>query len=201
MRVVIINESALQRIKEMNTVDNEELAKRLINNDEKALEEITEKFTPLVSTIIFNIAGGCLSTDDIEEAASDTFITLWYHREKLHIDKLKGFICCIAKNKAKNKLKSIARHKKLVSIDEMDFDDGFDVSQKIDDKIISEALKKALDEIGEPDKEIIIRHYYYYQSSTEISEKMQMKSETVKSRIKRAREKLKKILAKRGYAK
>ncbi len=182
-------------------MDNEELAKRLLENDENALQEITRKFTPLVSTIIFNIADGSLSTEDIEEVTADTFITLWYNREKIQADKLKGFICCIAKNKAKNKLKSINRHKKIVSIDEMDFEDGLDVSQEIDDKVISEALKKALDDIGEPDKEIIIRHYYYYQSSTEISEKMQMKSETVKSRIKRAREKLKKILIERGFTK
>ena len=121
--------------------------------------------------------------------------------QKVQIDKLKGFICCIAKNKAKNQLKSVSRHQNIVSIDEMDFEDSFNVPEKIDDKIISEALKNALDEIGDPDKEIIIRHYYYYQSSTVISEKMQMKSETVKSRIKRAKEKLKKILTERGFTK
>ena len=81
----------------------------------------------------------------------------------------------------------------------MEFEDGLNVSQKIEDKLISEELRKALEDIGEPDKEIIIRHYYYYQSSTVISEKMQMNSETVKSRIKRAKEKLKKILVERGF--
>ena len=89
----------------------------------------------------------------------------------------------------------------MVSIDEMDFESDLDVPQKIDDRSLSEALIKALDEIGEPDKEIIIRHYYYYQSSTIISEKMQMNADTVKSRIRRAREKLKKLLTERGYKK
>ncbi len=179
-------------------MEMEKLAEQLIQGDVKAFETIVDRFTPLVSTIVYNLANGSLSVPDIEDLTSDTFITLWYNREKVQPDKLKGYICCIAKNKAKNKLKLVFRHK-IVNIDEVNYEDGLVVSEEIENKIVSEVLKEALDIIGEPDKEIIVRHYYYYQSSTEISEKMGMKSETVKSRIKRAREKLKTILAERGY--
>ncbi len=178
----------------------EKLAENLIQGDENAFEAIVDRFTPLVSTIVYNLANGSLSITDMEDLTSDTFITLWYNREKVQPDKLKGYICCIAKNKTKNKLKSIFRHQ-IVNIDEMDYEDGLVVADEIENKIITEVLREALDIIGEPDKEIIVRHYYYYQSSTEISEKMGMKSETVKSRIKRAREKLKTILTERGYTK
>ena len=164
-----------------------------------ALEKIKRKYTPLVSTIISNIAAGCFSVQDIEETTSDTFIALWFNRNKIQPDKLKGFICCIAKNKAKNKIKSNQRHQNIVSIEGMDFEDSLNVSQQMEDKFISKVLRDALDEIGEPDREIILRHYYYYQSSTVIADKMQMNSETVKSRIKRAKDKLKKILTERGW--
>lgn len=182
-------------------MDEEKVAERLRNGDQKALEEVTRKYTPLVSTIIANISAGCFSVQDIEETTSDTFIALWYNRDKIQTDKLKGFICCIAKNKAKNKIKSSQRHQNIVNIEGMEFEDTLNVSQKIEYQFISNALKDALDKIGEPDREIIIRHYYYYQSSTVISEKMQMNSETVKSRIKRAKDKLKKILSERGWTK
>ena len=177
----------------------ENLAKRIIEGDESAFEAIVDRYMPLVSTIIFNLANGSLSKADIEELTSDTFVSLWYNREKIQPDKIKGYICCIAKNKAKNKLKSVSRHQ-IIDIDEIDHEDGLVVSEEIENKIITEVLREALDIIGEPDKEIIIRHYYYYQSSTEISERMGMKSETVKSRIKRARGKLKAILTERGYS-
>lgn len=177
----------------------QKLAEKLIKGDENALEEIVDRFTPLVSTIVFNLANGSLNTTDMEEIVSDTFISLWYNREKVQPDKLKGYICCIAKNKAKNKLKAAFRHQ-VTNIEEMDFEDGLVVSDEIENKVITEVLNEALDIIGEPDREILIRHYYYYQSSTEISEKMGMKSETVKSRIKRARSKLKAILTERGYS-
>ena len=87
-------------------MDEEKLAERLMNGEQKALEEVTRKYTPLVSTIISNIAAGCFSVEDIEEITSDTFIALWYNKNKIQPDKLKGFICCIAKNKAKMNLKA-----------------------------------------------------------------------------------------------
>ena len=178
----------------------EKLAKKLIKGDESAFEAIIDRFTPLVSTIVFNLANGSLNTTDMEEIISDTFISLWYNREKVQPEKLKGYICCIAKNKAKDKLRAMGRHKNIVNIDEMDFEDGLVVSEKIENKIITEALRDALEKIGDPDREIIIRHYYYYQTSTEISERTGIKRETVKSKIKRTREKLRKLLQERGFS-
>ncbi len=177
----------------------EKIAIRLMNSDETALEEVIDRFTPLVSTIVYNLAKGTLGTTDIEEITSDTFVTLWYNRDKIMPDKLKGYLCCIAKNKAKDKLKAAFRHQ-IIDIDEVDVEDELAVSDEIENKMVTELLRQTLEEIGEPDKEIIIRHYYYYQSSTEISEKMGMKNDTVKSRIRRAREKLKTILLERGYS-
>ena len=57
------------------------LAQKLMQGDENALEAIIDRFTPLVSTIVYNLANGSLSTADIEELTSETFITLWYNRE------------------------------------------------------------------------------------------------------------------------
>lgn len=65
--------------------------------------------------------------------------------------------------------------------------------------MISDALKDALDEIGEPDREIMIRHYYFCQSSTKIAEALDMKPKTVKTKILRAKDKLRKILTERGF--
>lgn len=179
-------------------MDHEQLVIRLKKNDESAFEETIKIFTPLVSTIVYNIAYGKLSTADMEEVTSDTFVALWYHRDQIEPDKLKGYLCCIAKNKTKDKIKSVVRHQ-VIDIDEMDFQDDLMVDVDYENREVTDMLRNALDAIGDPDREIIIRHYYYYQSSTEISEKMQMKSETVKSRIKRAREKLKSILMGKGY--
>ena len=69
-------------------MDEQKLAERLIHGEQTALEEVTRKYTPLVSTIISNIAAGCFSVQDIEETTSDTFIALWFNRNKIQPDKL-----------------------------------------------------------------------------------------------------------------
>ena len=52
------------------------LAERLKRKDESALEKIMEQYTRLITSVIYNIEKGSLSTEDMEEVAMDTFITL-----------------------------------------------------------------------------------------------------------------------------
>jgi RNA polymerase sigma-70 factor (ECF subfamily) len=46
----------------------------------------------------------------------------------------------------------------------------------------------------QPDQEIFLRHYYYCQSVAVIAEKMKMNPSTIKTRLKRGREKLRQYL-------
>ena len=82
---------------EVKNVDDIKLAMGLRNKKEKALEEIILKYTPLVAAIIYNVGKGNLSKEDIEEVTSDVFMTLWKNSDKVLPDKLKGYICCIAR--------------------------------------------------------------------------------------------------------
>lgn len=71
---------------------SEDSAERLINGDETALDEIINKMTPLISSIIYNISNGMISAADIEEVTADTFITLWYNRSKVIAERVEGYI-------------------------------------------------------------------------------------------------------------
>ena len=79
-------------------------ARRLKQHDETAFEEIIHYFTPLVSTIISNIAGGKLNPSDIEEVTADVFVTLWQNSEHLKEETLKSYLCCIAKSRANRRI-------------------------------------------------------------------------------------------------
>ena len=46
----------------------------------------------------------------------------------------------------------------------------------------------------EPEREILLRFYYYFQSIEEISAEMQMNPATVKTKLFRARKRLKEVL-------
>ena len=180
-------------------MNDPELAVRLKKGDQKALETIIMKYTALVSTIIYNVSKENMTREDIEEVTSDVFITLWNNRDKILPEKLKGYICCIAKTRALNKLESVMRKGNVISIDDYDFEDDFSIEYHTESKDVNSELRKIVNDIGEPDREILIRYYFYYQKTSSIAEIMKLNLETVKSKLKRTREKIKKILTERGY--
>lgn len=182
-------------------MDNKKLAKRLKKHDEEALNEIIVRFTPLVSTIAHNISAGRLSRSDIEEVTSDVFVTLWRNAGEIREDTLKNYICCIAKSRTKDRLRK--EHSGNISdIDDIDDTDGADeffIDENYEKKELYNCLREEIMKIGEPDREILIRYYYYYQSVSVIARSLNMNVQTVKSKLRRTRIKLKTALKDRGY--
>ncbi len=180
--------------------DNRKLAGQLKKHSESALEKIIQKFTPLVAAIVKNIAKDSLTTQDIEEVTMDTFVTLWKNAEKIREDSLKAYLCCIAKTKTYDKLDTLKRAV-MIDIDDAEIEDDFSIADNTEQKEINNVLNEILSEIREPDREIVIRHYFYYQKLSKIAEIMQINPETIKVKLFRARAKMKKSLTERGYAK
>ena len=179
-------------------MDEKQLVARLHSKDEQALAEAIRFYTPLVATIIYNVAKGSLTKEDMEEVTADVFITLWNNTDKIQEDKLKGYLCCIAKTRALNKL---AVHKtNLVNIEDYDIEDDFSISDETETKDIQQELKELIETITEPDKEILMRYYFYYQSTSKIAQALCMNIETIKYRLKRTKNKLKTMLTERGYS-
>ncbi len=176
-----------------------ELIQGLQNRDESAIEEIMERFTPYVSTIIYNVSRGNLSTADIEETAADVFIVLWNHSDKVREGSLRGYLASIAKSRAKDKMRTTARHGEVLDIEDVVLADEYSISDNIDRQTLQKDLREAMDIFGEPDREILMRYYYYYQTAPKIAEVMSLKLEAVKSKIKRGRTKLRAFLTERGY--
>ena len=175
-----------------------QIVDKLKKHDESALVEIIDRFTPLVSAIIYNVSKGSLSSSDIEEAAADTFFTLWNNAEKVQPESLKGYISSIAKTKALDKMRTV-KAPEIIDIEDVTLADEYMIEDNIDRQVLHNDLCEALNQFGEPDTEILVRYYYYYQTANKIAEVMGLKLEAVKSKIKRARTKLKAFLTERGY--
>lgn len=167
--------------------------------DENALEDIIREYTPYVSTIIYNVSRGNISVSDMEEVTADVFITLWKNSEKVRAETLKGYIAAIAKSRAKDKLRSLSGKAAIVDIEDAELADEYSLSDGIDSKELSADIEGAVNTLGEPDREIVIRYYYYYQTTKKISELLEMNADTVKTKLRRARTKLRAALEERGY--
>ena len=174
------------------------IAARIRKKDEKALEGAIKAYSPLAAGIIRNISKGSFSIEDIEEVIEDTFYTLWKNSDKIIDEKLKGYICSIAKTKALDKLSTIKGA--VLNIEDYDIEDDFSIADQTESKDIARELNEIISTIIEPDKEILMRYYFYYQSTSKIANIMTINIETVKYRLKRTREKIKTVLLERGYS-
>lgn len=75
-------------------------------------------------------------------------------------------------------------------------DNVFDKAEKEEQ---NEIIRSALNQIGKAERETVVRYYYYNQSVRGISEETETNIETVKSRLRRGRDKLKKLFEEGGY--
>lgn len=86
---------------------NDEKALRAIGRgDEDALAWVIDRYAAYVSAVVFNILGTAMQTEDLEETVSDVFLALWANSGKVKPGKLKAYLGGIARNKAKEKLRS-----------------------------------------------------------------------------------------------
>ncbi len=174
--------------------------KLLQKGDEKALEIIILTYTNYVGTVIANQLGNFYDTETVEELCSDVFFSLWQSRDVFTTYNLKSWLGSTARNKAKNYIRS-----KHIVVEEL-FEDTiicsddniFDTLEANEqNKVISSAIRK----LDKSERDILIRYYYYNQSTKMISDETKTNHETVKSKLCRGRKKLKDILDKGGYFK
>ena len=98
----------------------------------------------------------------------------------------------VARNTAKNKLRTAGQTLPLeddILILEKDSAEE-EILQREQHRLVREAVLA----MPYPDREIFLRHYYYCQKLETIAQEMDMNLSTVKTRLRRGREKLRSVL-------
>lgn len=181
----------------IHIINEQNVLHALKRKDEAALEWVIDRYAPYVSTIVYNIAGLWLETADIEEISSDVFLTLWLNAGKVQQGKLKAYVSALARNKARERLRSLGREVPLE--DDTILIADTDLETEMEEKEQAAFLHRAILAMGIPDREIFLRHYYYCQPLSQIAGEMDITVSTVKIRLYRGRKKLKQILCEGGY--
>ena len=175
----------------------ENYLQKLKGGNENALEWFINRYGAYVSTIIYNIVGNFLSVSDIEEVASDVFYTLWKNADRISHGKVKAYLGGVARNKAKERIRKSGEEIPLE--DDIILISRDDPLKELEESELAAIVREAVLALESTDREIFLRHYYYYQKVEEIAEEMRMNPSTVKTRLRRGREKLKKRLMEGGY--
>lgn len=175
--------------------EEEKLVKALRRGELSALEELLDRYTPYVSSVIARILRGRQA--DVEELTADVFLAAWDNRAKLQPGKVKGYLGAIARNRAFNLLR--ASRESLPLEDDVLLLETEGPDRALDKKETARVVNQALSQLDKPQRELFVRHYYYGQTVQEAALAMGLNQSTAKTWLRRGRETLKTILEQEGY--
>ena len=133
-----------------------------------------------------------MSREDVEEVTADVFVTFWKSAENLLPLNLKGYLSRVARSLALRKLRE--KTQELPLEEDVLFIEEDSLIEKLDQEERDRRVREAVLSMTQPNQEIFLRHYYYCQSIAIIAEKMKMNPSTIKTRLRRGREKLRQHL-------
>lgn len=170
--------------------DDFSLVKRFIDGDESTFRLLVQRHKEKVRNIIYMTLGDSDAVDDI---AQDVFITIYKNLKKFRFEsQFTTWLYRITVNKSKDHLRKKNVRKIFVPIKEASRELKSDlVTEKSDiSKIVMDAISQLPQKLKMP---LLLKDIEGF-SYQEIAETMECEIGTVKSRIFRAREGLKKIL-------
>lgn len=170
------------------------------NNNELDIEKIINEYSNYLLVVIKNICINSLSDEDVEEILLDTFLALWKNKEKLDEEKsIKPYISSIAHNLTKKKLTELNKTKPSKLFEETTVIDTMNLDFMVDNYLQNQELNSIINELSDEDYQIFTLFYYYSNKVKEISNKLNISTVKVKTKLHRIRNTIKKKLKKGGY--
>ena len=178
-------------------MNDERTISAIKNRDETAIKEAIKKYSKLLWSISSSVLSNIGSTQDVEECVADTFIYLWEHPDKYNPGrgKLKTWLSIIARTQAINRCREITKRNRIPLADTA-FMEHLGIVDNILKKETRRMLIDAINALGEPDREILIRRYYYEQKPKEIALTLDMSAKQIDNRLYQAKLKLREALSK-----
>lgn len=165
--------------------------------DEEGLKGLTEKYEKLLVYIATGILGN--NSEDVEECVNDTYLKVWNHIQEFDFEKasFKTYLSVIVRNTSINRLRKISKLEATAQKEELsdlaaDYaDHRQNVEASLEQKENMQALNTIIANLKKKDRELILRRYYYFQSSKEIALHMGMTVNAVDSKLSRLRRQMK----------
>ena len=160
------------------------------------MEHTIDKYSKLVWYIIATVLNSIAHVEDIEECVADVFVYLWQNSDKFNAERgsLKSWLVVVAKSKAVDRFRIISKSRETELNDEIT-----ETDTSLMDGIISAESKReivaAINALAEPDREIIIRRFYYQQKPKEIAFALGLPVKQVNNRLYSAKAQLRKSLS------
>ena len=166
---------------EGNRESDAQLLRRMQLGDDKALGLLMERYAGYVYRVIANVL---LQSGTASDSISSR--------------NLKAYLAVTARNKAKSFLRK--KRELPMDLDTMPLSDGISLEDRAMEQELKLLLYKAIEKMRPQDRDIFLRYYYYMQTTSQISQLLNIPHSTVRTRLMRGRKTLKKLLTKEGLS-
>ena len=171
------------------------LLERLRQKDPDALDQLAARYRSYVCTVLSNMLLGTGTREDVEELCADVFLTLWQHAADPEAGRLKPWLGTVARNRAKSWLRQ--RRELPMDLDEIELPDpGPGLEAEAIRKELAAAVRRSVNSLRSKDRDVFLRYYFYLQPVETIAAELGLAPASVRSRLSRGRELLRKKLEK-----
>lgn len=172
-------------------VTKENFIKRFQKGKEDALEYVIDEYAGLVKAVVYNSLHSYNDPHLIEEGVSDTFMGAFENAKQFHGDPedFRKWICTIAKFKAIDKQRSLAKTPVAAVIEEHQLE----VKSAEDEFLIqssTEELLSMMAKLPQMDRDIFTMKYFLNMRNDEIAKQLGVTKASVDNRLYRGKKRL-----------
>jgi RNA polymerase sigma factor (sigma-70 family) len=180
-------------------LDDQELVERARGGDARAYEALVRRYQDLAFRTAYVIAG---RTADAEDAAQEGFVKAWYALSRFRAGApFRPWLLAIVANEARNRRRTGRRQDDLALRVAEDRPSGDAAPSPEAAALATEQrrlLLAAVGRLGQADQQVITCRYFLELSEAEMASALGCRPGTVKSRLSRALERLRVVLAEQG---
>lgn len=181
---------------------DEEIIDLFFARSQQGIAELEAKYGRLFCRLAGNILA---NSQDAEECVNDAYLGVWNRIPPKRPDRLCAYACKIVRNLA------LKRHERNTAAKRnSQYDAAFeeleaclssenDPQQICEGRELTRLIEVFLDSLQQKDRILFIRRYWFADSVTEISRRMDMTPGAVSVRLARTRNRLKNYLERSGY--
>lgn len=170
------------------------LLKKLKKDPEEGMKALIQEYAPLVYAVVRGkLNRGLFSEFDVEACVADTFSEFYLSFDKYNesLGSIKAYLCVMARHNAIDLVRKKMREGLPLPLEEDIIEEGDFEDAVFESELFGEAVKE-IKALGEPDCEIVMRKFYFGESSKQIAESLGMTVSNVDTRTHRALLKLRK---------
>lgn len=167
------------------------------NKNSEALEFAVNSYGNLVYKIVHSVLNKNFELSTLEECVSDVFFAAWNHIDSYDAEKgnFKNWLLAIARYKAIDYKRKSYKNRQVQFIDDDVLPSMLSVEETIIAQENKEELFRAIQNMGDLDKQIFIRRYFFGERIETIAQSLDTNRAYIDNRLSRGRKALREKLS------